>query len=126
LCRKLYSFIPTIFCNGQSEYDVNCIEILDLVNGATTLEEAVSRVCKVLPNGCAADIPGFVGDHVCDATETYNNAVCLYDGGDCCPQSCLARAENAAQAALCGTVPYDCIDPLYNSKVESLESSEAV
>jgi hypothetical protein len=27
---------------------------------------------------------------------------------------------------LCGTVPYDCIDPLYNSKVESLESSEAV
>lgn len=42
-----------------------------------------------------------VGDGVCD--EEDNNAVCEYDGGDCCPCTCTAVS--------CGSAGYSCIDP---------------
>ena len=39
------------------------------------------------PDGCAA-AAGTLSNGLCEAAN--NNAVCLYDGGDCCPSTCLS------------------------------------
>lgn len=53
----------------------------------------------------SCNIPYFswVGDGYCDSAA--NNPGCNYDGGDCCPQTCVSTQWE------CGSVPYDCIDP---------------
>lgn len=58
------------------------------------------------PITSSCDIPYFmwVGDGYCDSVA--NNPECNYDGGDCCPQTCVATQWE------CGTYSsYNCIDP---------------
>jgi hypothetical protein len=107
--------IPTIFCNGLSEYDVDCPQIVAMANAAT-LAEARQKVCGLLPDGCTVEIPAFVGDHVCDSGAPYNTQLCNYDNGDCCEASCLATASTPDAIARCGSQGYTCIDPNFNSK----------
>ena len=49
---------------------------------------------------------GWAGDGYCDGSN--NNADCLYDGGDCCPSTCVDGAYSCASN---GGDCDDCIDP---------------
>jgi len=108
ICAPL---VPKIFCSGTTDFDLDCATVYSLVPGATSLTEATSRVCSVLPPGCTVPIPAFVGDHVCDLDPVYNTQLCAYDGGDCCPASCLTFAHTAEEVARCGSAGYNCLDP---------------
>eukprot|EP00298_Acanthocystis_sp_HF-20_P017654 c21797_g1_i1.p1 GENE.c21797_g1_i1~~c21797_g1_i1.p1 ORF type:complete len:624 (-),score=186.95 c21797_g1_i1:35-1906(-) len=65
---------------------------------------------KTAPSGCDAN-PLRLGDGHCD--NDFNTAVCRYDGGDCCPQTCVegTRPENSFYA--CGSGGYNCTDTQY-------------
>jgi len=110
---KCAPLIPTILCNGQDDFSVNCSSVLIYVKNSTTLEEAVGLVCKSVPNGCVVSIPAYIGDLVCD-TGNYNTAVCNYDAGDCCQTSCFSSAVlTGGDITRCGSAGYTCVDPLY-------------
>ena len=53
--------------------------------------------------------PSLLGDGIChDALPgCYNSAACNYDGGDCCPETCLATSDYKT----CGSDGYACRDP---------------
>ena len=48
-------------------------------------------------------IPSYAGSGYC--TKVNNNALCDYDGGDCCPSSCVDGTRE------CGSGGYNCQDP---------------
>ena len=54
-----------------------------------------------VPSGCQG-VTGSIGDGKCDAVN--NNALCLYDGGDCCPNTCISTASYT-----CGSMGYLCV-----------------
>jgi hypothetical protein len=56
---------------------------------------------------CRAPLLYRVGDGFCDAGAEYNNALCDWDGGDCCVQSCESTPNP------CGTAGYHCLQPEY-------------
>ena len=58
---------------------------------------------------CIVDSPSWIADAYCDSSSTsmYNTAVCNWDGGDCCEDTCL----DEAQSYECGQVVYVCRDP---------------
>eukprot|EP01083_Nonionella_stella_P074020 200566_1 len=47
----------------------------------------------------------FINDGWCDVFGDYNSASCLYDGGDCCQETCTSTPYP------CGSNGYVCIDP---------------
>lgn len=49
----------------------------------------------------------WVGDGFCDTSK--NNAECNWDGGDCCPETCVSTQYS------CGIHDYNCMDPNVNS-----------
>ncbi|CAB1117732.1 unnamed protein product [Ectocarpus sp. CCAP 1310/34] len=54
-----------------------------------------------------------LGDGVCDML--YNIQDCGYDGGDCCPCTCLGRRDRGQDSAAddaCGSSGYHCLDPM--------------
>jgi hypothetical protein len=60
---------------------------------------------------CHAPYLEWVGDGWCDSAtidddgfDGYNSPECLYDGGDCCRETCIGGS--------CGVHGFDCIDPL--------------
>ncbi|CAM9500539.1 unnamed protein product [Phaeothamnion confervicola] len=63
-----------------------------------------------LSAACNAEYPEWIGDGGCDPNDAYNNEACDWDGGDCCPDTCVSTT-----AFECGTVVYDCKDPSSNS-----------
>ena len=67
-------------------------------------------------NGCDVSSPGYVADGYCDSYyyEPYNSPECNYDGGDCCPDTCIDAEYD------CGVNGYDCIDPEIDSESEFL------
>eukprot|EP01083_Nonionella_stella_P168496 569039_1 len=58
-------------------------------------------------DGCNVAHPEYLNDGFCEGLNmgAYNTAPCHYDGGDCCPQTCVDSSN------ICGTNGYDCIDP---------------
>ncbi|CAM9288081.1 unnamed protein product [Ectocarpus fasciculatus] len=51
-----------------------------------------------------------LGDGVCDML--YNTLDCGFDGGDCCPCTCLGRQDRAQDSDYaCGSSGYHCLDP---------------
>jgi hypothetical protein len=67
-------------------------------------ESLVGPVLPAAPAGCFVATPSKLGDGRCDAFP-YNTEACLYDGGDCCPETCFGVE--------CGSVsyPFHCVDP---------------
>jgi hypothetical protein len=61
---------------------------------------------EALVSTCMVPKPHWVGDGFCDTSE-YNTFECGYDGGDCCPESCVSGEIE------CGSNGYDCRDPEY-------------
>jgi hypothetical protein len=68
----------------------------------------------------------FIGDGIChEAVEgCYNSAICGYDGGDCCEDTCKERSGSYVK---CGAEPYACrapnsinCDPKLNVNCQSL------
>jgi hypothetical protein len=55
---------------------------------------------------CPSDSPDYVGDGWCDHPD-YNIAACNWDGGDCCPETCVSNVFT------CGIMGYFCLDPRY-------------
>jgi hypothetical protein len=53
--------------------------------------------------------PSYIGDGICHdfIDGCYNSAICNYDGGDCCPDTC----RNATVGPGCGSDGYFCKDP---------------
>jgi len=60
-----------------------------------------------LSEECLAIIsnPTFIGDGYCDLVGNYNTQECNYDGGDCCPQTCVDATYT------CKPHQMDCRDP---------------
>lgn len=59
-------------------------------------------------SACIVSAPSWIGDAYCDdSAGSYNTAVCGWDGGDCCEDSCLDEVEFYE----CGQVSYVCRDP---------------
>jgi hypothetical protein len=57
--------------------------------------------------------PGYVGNGICNIEGCYNTAICKYDGGDCCEDTCKEEEAAAAVSSLaeCGHDGYFCVDP---------------
>jgi len=72
------------------------------------------QVKKELSGECLAIIsdPSFVGDGYCDIAGGYNTQECNYDGGDCCPQTCVDSIY------VCELYHMDCLDPRYNKDID--------
>jgi hypothetical protein len=51
--------------------------------------------------------PGYVGNGICNTEECYNTAICNYDGGDCCRDTCNATSSLVE----CGHDGYYCLNP---------------
>jgi hypothetical protein len=62
----------------------------------------------VLPSDCevAGGVDSYIGDGWCDSSN--NNSGCGYDGGDCCPSTCVDATYSCASY---GGDCDDCIDP---------------
>lgn len=84
----------TFTCGAEIPY--NCLD----PNGACATP---SPIAAVYPD-CAAGSVSLIGDGSCDSST--NNADCGYDGGDCCPCTCVDSQYT------CGTNEYDCLDPV--------------
>ena len=59
----------------------------------------------------------FVGNGICNdlLDGCYNTAICDYDGGDCCPDTCKQDNGRAGKVANCGMEDYLCRDPASSS-----------
>jgi subtilisin family serine protease len=56
-------------------------------------------------SACKVDYPNYIGDGYCDFNAArYNEAVCDFDGGDCCENTCLTGSEE------CNSNGYSCSD----------------
>ena len=71
---------------------------------------------------CTAPNLNAVGNGVCNKNGKFNIAVCDWDGGDCCEESCLNN-PNPKKAQRCGVKGYQCQDPAYNSPAMTPTSS---
>ena len=57
---------------------------------------------------CTVAYPSRLGDGICDMGGHYNTAVCSWDGGDCCPDTCVANFSTGDRSG-CGDGLYqDC------------------
>ena len=65
------------------------------------------------PVSCMAK-PKQVGNGVCNKNGKNNVESCMWDGGDCCEQSCLNNPD-PKYAARCGRNGYQCLDPAFAS-----------
>ena len=57
---------------------------------------------------CTVQHIKWLGDALCDRMGLYNTPNCNWDGGDCCPQSCLDTNIRS-----CLTNKFDCKNPIY-------------
>jgi len=61
----------------------------------------------------------YIGDGWCDwDIGCYNSAVCGYDGGDCCEESCQANIGEPNQYYTCGMGGYVCMDSRVSEDIE--------
>jgi len=70
----------------------------DTTGGGTSGSDWDAAACAA-----AGGIPSYVGDGFCD--DSSNIAACGYDGGDCCPSTCVDSYYE------CGEAGWWCIDP---------------
>ena len=68
-----------------------------LTTKMNVLDQCEVAFCLV----CGAEIPSWLGDGWCDG-DLYNNVCCGWDGGDCCPDSCVDSTHP------CGVAGYNC------------------
>ena len=84
-------------------------------NGYQCLDPAYASSPTAAPDQeeCTAPKPHSVGNGVCNHNNGKNNvAVCGWDGGDCCEESCLDN-PNPKHVKRCGMRGYHCLDPAY-------------
>lgn len=60
-----------------------------------------------IPDACTATPEVQIGDGFCDQSGGFNTEDCLWDGGDCCEETCLSSFFN------CDPFYFDCKDPAY-------------
>lgn len=65
---------------------------------------------------CTVSTATYIGDGICDAAN--NNALCGYDGGDCC--SCSCSGTN------CLSTVFDCVDPSAENELYECQSPPAI
>ena len=53
------------------------------------ISELSAEERHLLPVGCIVSQPTWIGDGYCDKSGNYNTAECNWDGGDCCPETCV-------------------------------------
>lgn len=59
-------------------------------------------------------VPDLLGDGQChdQITGCYNTAICGYDGGDCCPDTCKDKKDEGSSTLICGrNFGYACRNP---------------
>merc|ERR1711998_318512 len=101
-------------CSVGYETTAECPDDCFCGDGVCNTDESYETCPGV--DGCAPPAPNcdpatasWIADGWCDAQN--NNPDCLWDGGDCCEESCI---EGAAWP--CGQqAPFDCCDPAYNN-----------
>jgi hypothetical protein len=71
-------------------------------------DPTVVSVSDTLSCGDMVPVVAWVGDGWCDSAP-YNTALCGYDGGDCCVETC--DAENTQYG--CPNKKFDCVDPAH-------------
>ena len=74
------------------------------------------------PESCMAK-PKQVGNGVCNKNGKNNVESCMWDGGDCCEQSCVNN-PNPKYVARCGRNGYQCLDPAYASSPTAAPGQE--
>lgn len=69
--------------------------------------------------GCCVTEPAYHGDGACDPDEPFNTAECMYDGGDCCRETCDLDSTYGCSADSFGYGPfgYYCINPSLNEYI---------
>ena len=91
-------------CGGAENYaDSNGVDAnaaCCVCGGGTTTDD-----CDDPYENCTGNA-SWAGDGYCDSSN--NNADCLYDGGDCCPSTCV---DGSYSCASYGGDCDDCIDP---------------
>ena len=64
---------------------------------------------KPLPEGCVVPRAEYIGNGFCGGGR-FNNEACGWDGGDCCPETCVTAAYKCGKWS-----EYDCRDPRYRT-----------
>ena len=111
-------------CYGNGyDYDANMtvdgkIVLSDLVASRPSSPPTVSPT----PVSCMAK-PKQVGNGVCNKNGKNNVESCMWDGGDCCEQSCVNNPD-PKYAARCGRNGYQCLDPDYASSPTAAPGQE--
>ena len=87
-----------------------------MVDGKISLTELVEYAATDSPTAapavsCMAKTKQ-IGNGVCNKNGKNNVESCMWDGGDCCEQSCVNN-PNPKYAARCGRNGYQCLDPAY-------------
>ena len=102
------------------------IVLSDLVESDTTdppsMEPTYTPSMTSTPVSCMAK-PKQVGNGVCNKNGKNNVESCMWDGGDCCEQSCLNN-PNPKYAARCGRNGYQCLDPAFVSSPTAAPDQE--
>ena len=94
------------------------IVLSDLVESRPSGPPTVSPT----PVSCMAK-PKQVGNGVCNKNGKNNVESCMWDGGDCCEQSCVNNPD-PKYAARCGRNGYQCVDPAYASSPTAAPGQE--
>lgn len=66
-------------------------------------DQYVTEITEYISGGCI--FAEYIGDGWCDADHFHNNAAQNFDGGDCCPETCVDSTFE------CGVAGFHCIDP---------------
>ena len=102
------------------------IVLSDLVESDPTdppsMEPTYTPSMTSTPVSCMAK-PKQVGNGVCNKNGKNNVESCMWDGGDCCEQSCLNN-PNPKYAARCGRNGYQCLDPAFVSSPTAAPDQE--
>jgi hypothetical protein len=63
---------------------------------------------------CTATNLKLIGDGFCDGNPEYNNALCDWDGGDCCSHTCVSNPNP------CGSNGFFCLEPEFSNAPTAL------
>ena len=66
---------------------------------------------------CTVEHIRWIGDAICDGGKNYNTEGCLWDGGDCCQETCRDTDTQS-----CLTDKFNCLDPRYKVLITSSPS----
>jgi hypothetical protein len=100
---------------------------------ATLFDSLCGEGLMALPGrpDCCVPNTNFIGDGACDPDAPYNTAECLWDGGDCCKDTCKAdspfgcKTKEGGELGEYGPFGFYCLDPSQGEDVVSAECNVA-